>query len=140
MKWLRRDLASNPARCTLAYWHSPLFSSGAHGNDSTVRPLWRALFAAGADVVVNGHDHDYERFAPLEPDGDRSRERGITEFVVGTGGVGLRPFATIKPYSRARDSKTFGVLRLALRPARYEWRFVPEQGESYSDSGARACH
>ena len=140
VEWLRKDLENNPARCTLAYWHSPLFSSGTHGNDGSVRPLWRALYTAGADIVVNGHDHDYERFAPLEPDGDRNRRRGIREFVVGTGGVGLRPFAGVKPYSRARNSHAFGVLRLALRATSYEWRFIPEQGASYSDGGTRSCH
>ena len=140
VEWLRKDLETNPARCTLAYWHSPLFSSGTHGNDTTVRPLWRRLFRAGADIVVNGHDHDYERFAPLEPDGDRNRLRGIAELVVGTGGVGLRPFDTIKRHSRARNSNTFGVLKLTLRPKSYEWRFIPEQGGPYSDRGSRACH
>ncbi len=140
VEWLRRDLAGNPARCTLAYWHSPLFSSGMHGNDTTVRPLWRTLYAAGADVVVNGHDHDYERFAALEPDGDRNLRRGIRQFVVGTGGVGLRPFADIARYSRARNSKTFGVLKLSLRAASYRWRFIPERGRSYSDAGVRPCH
>ena len=138
--WLRSDLANNDARCTLAYWHRPLFSSGTHGNDASVRPLWEELYAAGADVVVNGHDHDYERFAPLEPDGDRNRTTGIREFVVGTGGVGLRPFEGIKPHSKARNAHTFGVLKMKLRPAAYRWRFVPEAGKDFSDRGSGECH
>ena len=86
-KWLRSDLAAHPAACTLAYWHKPLFSSGsAHGNDLTVKPLFQALYDANADVVVTGHDHDYERFAPQTPDGSADPARGIREFVVGTGG------------------------------------------------------
>ena len=140
VEWLRDDLAANESRCTLAYWHSPLFSSGAHGNDSSVQPLWQELYAARADIVVNGHDHDYERFARLEPDGQRNRRRGIREFVVGTGGKGLRRFEDVKRHSLARNSRTFGVLKLTLRPAAYRWRFVPEPGKRFTDGGATRCH
>src|ERR1700720_1140414 len=99
-KGLRADLAAHPAVCTLAYWHKPLFSSGgAHGNELTVKPLWQALYDANADVVVNGHDHDYERFAPQTPDGTADPARGIREFVVGTGGKNHRPSRPTKPNS-----------------------------------------
>src|SRR5260370_27909327 len=92
-KWLRADLTAPPTACTLAYWHKPLFSSGnAHGNDLTVKPLWQALYEANADVIVGGHDHDYERFAPQTPDGAPDSARGIREFLVGTGGKNHRPF------------------------------------------------
>lgn len=139
--WLRADLASHPVACTLAYWHKPLFSSGsAHGNDLTMKPLWDALYEANADVVVNGHDHDYERFAPQTPEGAADPGRGIREFVVGTGGKGLRPFGVSKPNSEARNADAFGVLKLTLHANSYDWQFIPEEGKGYSDSGSGACH
>ena len=140
-RWLRADLASHPVACTLAYWHKPLFSSGsAHGNDLTMKPLWDALYQANADVVVNGHDHDYERFAPQTPEGAPDSARGIREFVVGTGGKGLRPFSAPKPNSEARNAEAFGVLKLTLHANGYDWQFIPEEGKSYTDSGSGACH
>lgn len=141
VKWLRADLAAHPAACTLAYWHKPLFSSGgAHGNDLTVKPLWDALYEANADVVVGGHDHDYERFAPQTPDGAADPRRGIREFVVGTGGKNHRPFTEPKRNSEVRDATAFGVLKLTLKPNAYEWQFIPEAGKSFTDSGAGKCH
>jgi len=140
-KWLRADLAAHPAACTLAYWHKPLFSSGsAHGNDLTVKPLFQALYEANADVVVGGHDHDYERFAPQTPDGTADPERGIREFVVGTGGKNHRPFGSPKPNSELRDATAFGVLKLTLKPGAYDWQFIPEEGKSFADSGSGTCH
>lgn len=140
-KWLRADLASHPAACTLAYWHKPLFSSGsAHGNDAEIKPLWQALYEAGAEVVVNGHDHDYERFAPQTPHGIADPARGIREFVVGTGGKNHRPFSAPKPNSELRNADTFGVLKLTLKPNGYDWQFIPEEGKSFTDSGSGACH
>jgi len=138
--WLRRDLAANPARCTLAYFHHPLFSSGEHGDQTKMRPAWNALYAADADVVVNGHDHSYERFAPQRPDGTRDRERGIREFVVGTGGASHYPFEAIKANSQARNAKTYGVLKLTLSASSYDWRFVPVAGKTFTDSGTASCH
>jgi calcineurin-like phosphoesterase family protein len=139
-KWLRADLAAHPAACTLAYWHKPLFSSGgAHGNDLTVKPLFQALYEASADVVVNGHDHDYERFAPQDPEGSPDSKRGIREFVAGTGGKNLRPFGVPKPNSELRDATAFGILKLTLKPNRYEWQFIPEPGKSFTDSGSGNC-
>ncbi len=140
-KWLRADLAANPTACTLAYWHKPLFSSGAtHGNDPEIKPLWQALYDANADVVVNGHDHDYERFAPQSPDGVADPARGIREFVAGTGGRHERPFAEPKPNSELRNADTFGVLKLTLRQNAYDWQFIPVEGKSFTDSGSGTCH
>lgn len=140
-KWLRADLAAHPVACTLAYWHKPLFSSGVtHGNDLTVKPLWDALYDANADVVINGHDHDYERFAPQAPDGAPDSVRGIREFVVGTGGKNLRPFGAPKPNSEVRDTTAFGVLKLTLKGNGYDWQFIPEEGKTFTDSGSGACH
>jgi hypothetical protein len=140
-KWLRADLAAHPVACTLAYWHKPLFSSGGtHGNDLTVKPLWDALYEANADVVIGGHDHDYERFAPQTPDGAADPKRGIREFVVGTGGKNHRPFTEPKPNSELRDATAFGVLKLTLKPNSYDWQFIPEPGKPFTDSGSGPCH
>lgn len=140
-RWLRADLAGHPVTCTLAYWHKPLFSSGsAHGNDLAIKPLWDALYGANADVVINGHDHDYERFAPQTPDGAPDSVRGIREFVVGTGGKNHRPFGAPKPNSEVRDATAFGVLKLTLKANAYDWQFIPEEGKSFTDSGSGVCH
>jgi len=141
-KWLRADLAAHPgAACKLAYFHKPLFSSGgAHGDDLEIKPLWQALYDANADVVVNGHDHDYERFGPQTPDAAADYKRGIREFVVGTGGKNHRPFGEPHPNSEIRNSDSFGVLKLTLGPSGYEWQFVPEAGSAFIDSGSGNCH
>ncbi|HEY4906504.1 MAG TPA: metallophosphoesterase [Candidatus Acidoferrum sp.] len=140
-KWLRSDLAAHPAACTLAYFHKPLFSSGAaHGDAPEIRPLYQALYDANADVILAGHDHDYERFAPQDPNGKLDRVRGIREFVVGTGGKSHRPFGAPEATSEVRDTTTFGVLKLTLRPKGYDWKFIPEAGKSFTDSGSDNCH
>jgi hypothetical protein len=140
-KWLRSDLSSHPSPCTLAYWHKPLFSSGgAHGNDLEVTPLWQALYDAGADVVINGHDHDYERFAPQNPQGQADAAHGVREFVVGTGGKNLRPFGPVKENREVRNNEAFGVLKLTLLTNSYEWLFISQQGRSFTDSGSGKCH
>jgi len=141
-KWLKQDLADSKATCTLAYWHKPLFSSGGkHGDDPQMKPLWDTLYAAGADVVINGHDHNYERFAPQDPDGKLDKDRGIREFVVGSGGKNShRAMGKMKPNSEARNDDAFGVLKLTLHAKSYDWEFVPEAGKSYADSGTGACH
>ena len=138
-KWLAADLKASTATCTLAIWHQPRFSSGEHGNDAEVAPFWRALYDAGADVVINGHDHDYERFAPQDPGARQDRTRGIREFVVGTGGQSLRPFSTTRPNSELRVSTTHGVIRFVLHQASYEWTFLPTTG-TLSDAGTAPCH
>jgi hypothetical protein len=139
-QWLKNDLAKHPNKCTLAYWHAPLYSSGEHGNSAYVRPFWKALYAADADVVLSGHDHSYERFAPQNPYGTLDRKRGIRQFVVGTGGAHLRPFEAIRPHSRVRNATTYGVLKLRLHAESYRWKFVSVAGETFTDSGTRACH
>lgn len=139
-QWLRQDLASHPAPCTLAYWHHPLFSSGHHGNDPAMKPVWQDLYSAHADVVLNGHDHDYERFAPQDPDGHPDPTQGIREFVVGTGGRHQRSFGTPLRASEVRNTGTFGVLKLTLRPKSYDWQFVPVAGQTFTDSGSETCH
>jgi hypothetical protein len=138
-RWLAADLATSTARCTLAIWHHPRFSSGEHGSDASVAPFWRALYDAGADVVVNGHDHDYERFAPQDPDGRPDDSVGLREFVVGTGGAALRGFQATVANSVVRASITHGVVRFDLHPSRYEWRFISTTGE-FSDTGSGVCH
>jgi hypothetical protein len=140
-KWLRADLAAHPVACTLAYWHKPLFSSGgAHGDDPEIKPLWQALYESNADVVVNGHDHDYERFAPQDPDARADAKRGIREFVVGTGGKNHRPFTTPHANSEVRDATAFGILKLTLKTSGYDWNFIPEAGKTFTDSGSGPCH
>ncbi|MGH2979569.1 MAG: metallophosphoesterase family protein [Solirubrobacterales bacterium] len=141
VKWLRQDLAAHPARCTLGYWHHPRFTSGTNSpGSSSVTPLYQALYDQGADVVLVGHDHHYERFAPQEPNGSRNPARGIRQFLVGTGGRGFHPLNTPRPNSEVRNNSTFGVLRLTLRATSYDWQFVPEAGKSFRDSGSQACH
>jgi chitodextrinase len=138
--WLKNDLAAHPAKCTLAYWHEPRFSSGAqHGSDASFDSFWRDLYAAGADVVLNGHDHEYERFAPQSPSG-AADPNGIREFVVGTGGASHYTFATPIANSEVRDNTSFGVLKLTLHSTSYDWQFLPVAGATFTDSGTTACH
>ncbi len=137
--WLKNDLAGHPSACVLAYWHEPRFSSGQHGSDSSYAPFWDALYAAKAEVIINGHDHDYERFAPQTPAGQASAT-GIREFVVGTGGAGLRGFTHAIANSEVRNGVTNGVLKLTLSPGRFGWQFIPAGGQSFSDSGQGTCH
>ena len=137
--WLRADLAAHRNRCTLAFMHHPRFSSGYdQAKNVELDALWRALFAARADVVLSGHDHVYERFAPQDPDG-RASANGLREFVVGTGGFNHHPFLAVLRNSQVRNSSTFGVLMLTLRETSYSWRFVPEAGASFTDSGSDSC-
>jgi hypothetical protein len=140
-RWLRAELRANRRACTLAYWHHPLFTSGGNHKPSTeVRPLFRVLHEHGADVVLAGHNHNYERFAPQDPSGRRDDARGIRTFVVGTGGASHYAFGPAAPNSEARSTGTFGVLRLTLRDGTYEWQFVPVAGRTYTDRGTGTCH
>lgn len=139
-QWLRADLAAHPGVCTLAYWHHPRFSSGAHNNDALTDAFWRALYDYGADVVLNGHDHDYERFHRQTPDETLDPALGIRAFVVGTGGKNQTPFATLRPTSAARSTGVFGVLKLTLRPGAYDWEFVSASGGTFVDQGSTLCH
>jgi hypothetical protein len=136
--WLRSDLAAHATACLLAAWHHPRFSSGSHGGYPEVQPFWNALDDYGADVVLNGHDHDYERFAPQNSSG-AADPSGIREFVVGTGGKDLAGFPTVAANSEIRSADSFGVLRLTLSEQSYSWRFLPVAGQSFTDVGAANC-
>ncbi|MEO7261618.1 MAG: metallophosphoesterase [Jatrophihabitantaceae bacterium] len=136
-RWLRSDLRAHPTRCTLAFWHIPRFSSGGHGDNVTYQTFWDDLHAAGADLILNGHDHNYERFAPQTPSGAPAAD-GIREFVVGTGGKNLLRLHAPKANSEVR-SATFGVLELTLHPGGYDWEFVPIAA-GFTDRGHTECH
>jgi hypothetical protein len=139
-QWLRAQLAAHPTACTLAYWHHPRFSSGKkHGNDKDVQAFWDALYEAGVDVVINGHEHSYERFAPQDPKGRADPVRGIRQFVVGNGGKSLYDFDTPIENSKVRNNDTFGVLKLTLHPTSYDWEFIPVAGNTFTDSGSASC-
>lgn len=141
VKWLEGDLAENPAKCTLAYWHHPRFSSGEHGDNPYMKTIWQDLYNAGVDIVLNGHDHDYERFAPMDGDGNADPNKGIREFVVGTGGKNYYPFSgKFDANSDVHAADVFGLLKLTLNPGSYSWQFLPEPGKSFSDSGSGTCH
>ena len=136
-RWLQFDLASHPSKCTLAYWHHPLFSSGPNGDNPGMRAFWRILYNAGVDVVVVGHDHLYERFAAQDPDGRFDPTRGVRQFTAGTGGANLYNFVTVRANSEKRIS-AYGVLKLTLEADRYDWEFMPAGGER--DRGSDVCH
>ena len=138
--WLEADLAAHPALCTIAYFHHPRFSSGNHGNQYEMQQFWDILHAHGVDVVLSAHDHIYERFAPQDPDGDLDAERGIREFVVGTGGAELYSFGAIQPNSEVRNNETHGVLAVSLDEGGYTWELVPTPGGAFSDAGQDRCH
>ena len=139
-RWLADDLAASSARCTVAAFHRPRFSSGEeYGDDESVSPLWQVLQDAGVDVVLNGHEHSYERFAPQRDSGRATAEEGMAEFVVGTGGRDLRGFDEAKPNSEVRWNDSFGVLALTLRADGYDWRFHGTPGTPDVDSGSASC-
>jgi len=138
--WLKADLAANPTACTLAYWHHPRFSSGQNGSFTSMQPIWQDLYNAGAEIVLNGHDHDYERFAPQTPSGGLDNARGIQEFVAGTGGSNNTPLGSPIANSLVSNDKSFGVLKLTLHASSYDWQFVPISGQSFTDSGSASCH
>jgi acid phosphatase type 7 len=137
-QWLRADLAANASRCTAVYWHRAIFSSGPHGGDGRMMDVWRALYDLDADLVITGHDHLYERFAPQDGAGRFDASRGIRQFVVGTGGGTLYPLRTVRPNSELTATVN-GVLAFTLEADRYQWRFVSVDG-SFHDQGATACH
>lgn len=139
-QWLRKDLEAHPAVCTLAYWHHPRFSSGTtHGNKDSMEPLWQALYDYGADVVLAGHEHNYERFAPQDPMGLADPSRGIREFVIGSGGRNHYPIGEPIANSEVRNGDTYGVLKLTLHSSSYSWEFIPEVGKTFTDSGEAPC-
>ena len=136
--WLAADLAANPRRCVLAIWHHSRFSSGEHGNNDSTATLWRVLQAAGAEIVVSGHDHGYERFAPQDAAG-AADDSGLVSFVVGTGGRGHYAFEDVQPNSLVRNGDTFGVLRLDLARDSWTSEFLPVAGSTFTDSGGGRC-
>jgi hypothetical protein len=138
--WLKADLAAHSNMCTLAYYHQSRFSSGGSGNLSAYSAWWTDFYNAGVDVVLSAHDHDYERFAPQNPSEGADPARGIREFIVGTGGRSHSGFHTIMPNSEVRDSSAYGLLTLTLHPTGYDFRFVPEAGKTFTDSGSGSCH
>jgi hypothetical protein len=138
-QWLRADLAAHPTRCTLAYWHHPLFSSSA-SDIQRMRPIWQVLYEAGADVIVSSHARNYERFAPQNPDGGVDPARGIRQFVAGTGGSSLNPIETPIANSEVHNDDTYGVLKLTLHAESYDWKFVPQRVKTFTDEGSEACH
>jgi len=139
-QWLRADLAASTKQCVLAYWHHPRFSSGTHGSSTSPQPLWQALYDNNADIVVSGHDHNYQRFAPQTPTGVADPVRGIREFVVGTGGESHYNFTTPIANTQAYNTTASGVLKLTLYADHYDWQFIPIAGQSYTDSGSGSCH
>jgi hypothetical protein len=139
--WLKADLAATTKGCTIAYWHHPRFSSGStHGSSTQSAAIWQDLYDAGAEIVMAGHDHEYERFAPQTPSAAADPVRGIREFVVGTGGAGLYSFGTPLPNSEVRDNTSHGVFKLTLSDGSYAWQFIPVAGDSFTDSGSGTCH
>ena len=140
-EWLEADLAASDASCTLAIWHHPRWSSGRYGINDEVAWFWEALYAEGAEVIINGHEHLYERFEPLNPAGDVDAQRGLLQITAGTGGGNLRDFdeQDILATSVARGLD-WGVLQLTLQQDRYEWQFLPVKGASFTDSGSGTCH
>jgi hypothetical protein len=138
-KWLRADLAAHRTACTLAVWHEPLFSSGSkHGSNSSARPLFQALYDYHVEVVVNGHEHNYERFAPQSPTGVAT-SRGVREFVAGMGGKDHYGFGSPLRNSQVRNGTTFGVLKFTLHATSYDWKFIPVAGKTFTDSGTAQC-
>lgn len=140
VRFLRADLQNSRATCTLAFWHHPRYSSGKSRDDRTYQPFWDALYEAGTEVVLVGHDHHYERFAPMNPSGQLDRARGIRQFIVGTGGHSFQALGDTLPNSEVRNNSTFGVIKMRLRPGRYEWVFQPIPGGTFTDSGSDVCH
>jgi hypothetical protein len=139
-QWLRQDLAAHPTSCTLAYWHHPRFSFGAYSDDTRTQALWQALYEFGAEIVLAGHDHNYQRYAPQTPAGTVDRARGIRQFVVGTGGKSNTMLQTPPPNVEAFNGTTDGILQLTLHPTSYDWRFIPIAGQRFTDAGSGVCH
>jgi hypothetical protein len=138
--WLRDDLAATKAPCLLAYWHHPVFSSGMHGSASKMKKVLQLLYDQGVTVVLAGHDHNYERFAPQDPKGRPDDERGFVQFIVGTGGSDLREAPKrLEDNSQSFSAENLGVLKLELFERHYNWEFLPASGPEFHDSGSARC-
>jgi hypothetical protein len=142
LAWLVQDLAAHSNTCTLAFWHEPYWTrpTSSHGRSLAVKPWVQALYDAGADVILNGHQHNYQRFAPQNPSDELDMARGLREFVVGTGGIGSYAFTGSAANVEASDAATYGALKLTLRPTGYDWSFLPAAGGSFTDAGSGTCH
>jgi acid phosphatase type 7 len=138
-QWVTHELQTNPSKCTLAYWHHPVLSSGYEGDMPQMKHIWQLLYDNRADVVLTGHSHDYERLAPQDPLGNSDPERGIRQFVVGTGGNEFTAMSRISPNSETINDTAHGVLKLTLAPGSYSWEFLSVAGKSFRDSGSGAC-
>ena len=138
-EWVRAELSTTKAACTAVIWHRPLFSSGKIGDNPDMRPLWRTLYEFHVDLVINGHDHLYERFAPQDPDGQVDAVHGIREFIVGTGGAPLSGLRSVHPNSEARMT-VWGVAKFTLGPGVFQWQFIPADDTDFEDSGSALCH
>ncbi len=139
-QWLRADLAANPRECAIGMWHHPRFSSGEHGSSPATEALYQALYDANAELVLVGHDHDYERFGPQTAGGETDDARGLVQIVVGTGGTSLRQFGRIRPNSLVRNAETWGVIRLSLAAGSWSLDFIPVAGRTFTDTGSGTCH
>jgi 3',5'-cyclic AMP phosphodiesterase CpdA len=139
-QWLRADLAAHPTFCTLAYYHHPLYSSGKEGNFWRAHDLVQALIDYHVDLILNGHDHSYERFAPQDANGNLDPVNGIPEIIAGTGGKDHSPLVKRLPNSLVFDNTSFGVLRMVLHPTGYVFQFIPVAGSAFTDSGSGTCH
>lgn len=137
--WLRNELASSGAGCTAAYWHRPLMSSGSHGDNPDMRDLFSILYDAGVEFIVAGHDHLYERFAPMDPNGRPDSQRGVRQFTVGTGGTPISQPGGVR-FGSEIQGYAWGVIRFELAPNGYRWQFLPVAGQSFQDSGFESCH
>ena len=139
--WLRNDLAAHTNECTLAMWHHGRFSSGHDGDNTFMQTMWKDLVDADAEILLSGHSHDYERFAPQDANGNLDTTNGVRQFIVGTGGAFFTGLGTgFDDNSQAHQNDTYGILKLTLNSTSYDWQFMPEAGKSYSDSGTTACH
>jgi hypothetical protein len=139
-KWLQQDLAANPKNCTLAIWHQPLFTSGTQSETAGMAAFWQDLYAVGADLILNGHNHNYERFAPQDPNRNPD-PNGIREFVVGTGGASLDSSSNpLAPNEELRSAAAYGYIKLTLKSDSYDWQFIAQPGSSFTDSGSGTCH
>ena len=138
--WLQTDLQTHSNLCTAAYWHEPRYRAGNYTDLGKVKPLWDLLYLYKADLVLNGHQHNYQRFAPMTPSGTIDRVNGIREIIAGTGGKGHQSVVTTDPRVEAANGTTFGVLAVTLHATSFDWKFLPEAGKTYTDSGTTACH
>ncbi len=139
-KWLEADLAAHTQKCTMAIWHHPLYNMGNHGPATEMKPIWQILYDHDADLVVNGHDHNYQRWKPQTPAGKVDEARGIVELLVGTGGAAFYDFDPKPANIEVNDNVTFGVIKLTLRPTDMDFEFVPVEGQTFTDKGTITCH